>query len=342
MQSAIALSAATAAVLFAVAGPASAATTGVTSTTVLSSLTGFSSIVADSVHHEVFVSGAGADPVEVTDFTGKPISTLTSLGGATALALSQNSDILYAAISGTDEIAAVNTSTLQEVAVYFTGNGDNPQHLAVIGKDVWFSYGSNGDTGIGVLDPAALTVKTTAEPAFYGAAVLAASPSAPNTLVAGDSGSSPAVIESFDVATGSPVVLAKSDPWAQSDGCGNLQQLAVAADGTDVIAACGTPYYGSQLTLSGMTEDAAYQTGPYPNSIAVAPKSGAIAIGVDASSPSVYLFKPGDSTATATYQLGGFGTYGLAWDKSGSELFAATAGATPSESTVTLNVIDVS
>lgn len=338
-QSAGALTAATAAVLFAMAGPAAAAT-GPTHTTTLS-LTGFSSIVADSTHGKVFVSGAGSDPVEVTDFTGKPLSTLTSLDGATALALSQNNGILYAAIRGTDEIAAVNTSTLREVAVYFTGTGYDPQYLAVVGKDVWFSYGVNGNAGIGVLDPAALTVGTSAESAFYDAPVLAASPSAPHTLVAGNGGVSPSVIESFDIATGAPVKLAESNPWTQSDGCSNLQQLAVAANGTDVIAACGNPYYGSQLTLSGMTEDATYQTGPYPTSVAVAPSTGTIALGVDATSSSVYLFKPGASTPTATYQLSGFGVYGLAWNKTGTDLFAVSTTSTPSTSTPTLNVINL-
>lgn len=340
VQSAAVVSAATAAVLFAMAGPVAAAS-GPTSTTQLS-LTGFSSIVADSTHHQVFVSGAGSDPVEVTDFTGKPIRTLTSLDGATALALSRGDHILYAAIGGTDEIAAVNTSTLQEVAVYFTGTGYDPQHLAVIGEDIWFSYGESGNAGIGVLDPRALTVNTRAESAFYNAPVLAASPSAPHTLVAGNAGMSPSVIESFDVASGVPVVLATSNPWSQSDGCENLQQLAVAANGKDVIAACGWPYYGSELTLAGMTEDATYQTGPYPVSVAVARGSGTIALGVDATSSSVYLFTPGGSKPTATYQLGGFGVYGLAWNQSGSELFAVSTGSTPSSSTPTLNVIDVS
>jgi hypothetical protein len=340
MQSAGTLGVATAAVLFAVAGPAAAAS-GPTSTTVLP-LTGFTSIVADSVHNEVFISGAGSDPVEVTDFTGKPVSALNSLDGATALALSRSGGILYAAIRGTDEIAAVNTSTLQEVAVYFTGSDHDPQHLAVVGSNVWFSYGESGGAGIGVPDPAALTVNTTAESAFYNAPVLAASPSAPNTLVAGNGDMSPSVIESFDVASGAPVTPATSDPWTQSDGCENLQQLAVAADGTGVVAACGSPYYGSRLSLSTMAEDATYQTGPYPTSVAVAPGSGAIALGVDATSSSVYLFAPGASSPTATYQLGGFGVYGLAWNQTGSELFAVTASSTPSSSTPTLNVIGLS
>lgn len=340
-KSAGALSTATAAVLFtALATPAVAAARPASA--VALPLTGFSSIVADSTHHQVFVSGAGSDPVAVADFAGQPVGTLSSLDGATALALAQGDGILYAAIGGTDEIAAVNTSTLQEVALYFTGTGHNARHLAVIGHDIWFSYGASGDSGIGVLDPAALTVATTAESAFYNTPVLAASPSAPNVLVAGDSGMSPSVVESFDVSTGAPVSLAKSNPWSQSDGCENLSQLAVTANGADVVTACGWPYHGGELTLNGMTENTTYQTGPYLNSVAVAPASGTIAFGVADASPSVYLFQPGTSNPTGEYELSGFGVYGLAWDQSGSELFAVSTTSTPSSSTPTLNVIYVS
>ncbi|MBS2533225.1 hypothetical protein KGQ20_10615 [Catenulispora sp. NF23] len=361
LKSAGALGAATAAVLVTMAGPAGAAahaagattsTTSTTSTTAASvptanptsatvlSLTGFSSIAADSTHHQVFVSGVGSDPVAVTDFAGKPLTTLPALDGADALALSRQDGILYAAIGGTDEIAAVNTATLQEVAVYFTGTGHDPQHLAVVGNDIWFSYGSTGSAGIGVLDPGALTVGTTAESAFYYAPVLAASPSAPNTLVAGNAGISPSVIESFDVTSGAPVVLATSNPWTQSDGCENLRQLAITAGGKDVVAACGAPYYGSQLTLNTMTEDATYQTGAYPSAVAVAPASGTIAVGLESDS-SVDLFTPGVSNPTSTYKLGGFSVYDLAWDRSGDTLFAVTSTATPQSSAPTLNVINV-
>lgn len=339
-QSAGALTTAVAAGLLAVAAPAPAsATTGPTSSTTLA-LTGFTSIVADSGHHQVFVSGYGSDPVVVTDFAGKPVTTLPALAGATSLALSQGGTILYAAIGGTDEIAAVRTDTLQEVALYFTGTGHNPQHLAVVGHDVWFSYGQDADTGLGELDPVTLSVTTTHEADFYYPAVLAAAPSAPNTLVAGNPHISPSVIESFNVATGTPVEIAKSDPWAQSDGCENLEQLAVTASGADAVAACGAPYHGSQLSLSGMQEDATYQTGPYPDSVAVSQGSGTIAVGADGTSTVVDLFSPGGTNPTTTCQLGGSGVYGLAWDASGSVLFAVTAGVNTA-TVPTLNVIDV-
>ena len=327
--------------LLATTGPADAAT-GLASTTQLS-LSGFTSIVADSVHHHVFVSGSAADPVVVTDFTGASVGTISSLTGASSLALSANSGILYAAISGTDEIAAVNTATLQEVAVYFTGTGNDPAHLAVVGHDVWFSYSSpTAVAGIGVLVPGTPSVALTPEPAsaFQAPPLLAASPSAANTLVAGDGGISPSVIESFDVASGAPVEIAESDPWTQSDGCQNLQGLAIAASGTDVIAACGFPYYGSSLSISAMTEDAEYQTGPFVEAAAVSAKTGTIALGVGATSSSVDLFTPGGPTPTATYQLSGYGVEGLAWASSGTKVFAVTdpsTGSVPS-----LSVLNVS
>jgi hypothetical protein len=316
-----------------------AAATGAASTTALA-LSGYSSLVADSVHGHVFVSGTSTDPVVVTDFTGAPVATLSSLTGANSLALSADSGILYAALSGTDEIAAVNTATLQEVAVYFTGAGHDPEHLAVAGHDVWFGYGSGGAAGIGELDPSVPAVTVNAESAFYDAPLLAASPSAPDTLVAGNGGMSPSVVESFDVASGTPAEIAESDPWTQSDGCENLQALAISESGTDVVAACGSPYHGSSLSIAAMTEDAQYQTGPYVDAVAVSAANGTIALGVYATSSSVDLFTPGDATPTATYQLGGFGVAGLAWDASGTTLFAVTdpsSGSAPS-----LNVVNVS
>ena len=317
--------------------PIANAAAGSAITTVDLSLTNFSSLVADSAHQHLFISGgSGSDGVLVTDFAGHPVTNLTGLAGASALALSADGGILYAAITGTDEIAAVNTATLQEVALYFT-DGQDPASLAVVGDDVWFSYvGTYAyQAGLGVLEPAALTVDLTGESAFYGAPVLAASPAAPGILVAGNEGSEPSVVESFDVSSGSPVSIAESDPWFQADGCEFVDQMAITANGTDVVTACGAPYHGSALNLDTMAEDATYDTGPYDESVAVA-STGRIALGVDATSSSVYVFNPTGSAPAATYKLGGFGVYGIAWNSDGSTLFAvAEGGESP-----TLNIID--
>lgn len=312
---------------------------GVAATTVLP-LTGFTSLAADSVHGRLFVSGAATDPVEVADDTGASVGTLSALTGARSLALSANGSVLFAAISGTDEIAAVDTATLQEVAVYHTGAGHEPAQLAVVGHDVWFSYGGPGQAGIGELDLSGPAITTTAEPAFYSAPVLAVSPSAPHTLVAGNGGISPSVIESFDVSTATPVEIAESDPWTQSDGCDNLHQLAISASGADVLAACGAPYYGESLRISTLTEDAQYRSGPYDGAVAVSRSKGTVALGVYGGGAAVDLFTPGAGTPAAAYPLGGFGVEGLAWSANGKTLFAVTGAA--SGGTPSLSVISVS
>jgi sugar lactone lactonase YvrE len=271
----------------------------------------------------------------VTDFSGGLVATITGEPGAGSLALSSNGHTLYVALTNTDAISAVDTRTLHETARYVTGTDAVPQHLAVVGNKVWFSYGSQGHAGIGVLDPRHAKVTLTAEPDFYGAPLLATSPSAPDTLVAGETDAGPSVIEAFDVASGAPVSTAKSNPWASPNGCEFVHGLAISANGTDVLAACGYPYFATSLKLTDLTEDGTYQTGPYTNAIATA-RNGRIAVGVDALSSSVYIFTPGTSTATATYTLSGFGVYGLAWSENDRKLFAVTKDGTANP---VLNVI---
>jgi hypothetical protein len=52
------------------------------------------------------------------------------------------------------------------------------------------------------------------------------------------------------------------------------------------------------------------------------------------------VFTPGVSTAKATYQLSGLGVSGVAWDKSGAELFAITMPSGGPSGAPTLNVIN--
>ena len=328
-----------AAVALAAAGPtasASAATTGVTASVALP-LPGYSALVADSSRHHLFVSaGGGSDAIAVTDFAGKPVATITGEPGASALALSRNGHILYVALTGADAISAIDTSTLKETARYTTGTGAAPVHLAVIGDDVWFSYGASGGAGIGKLDPRHATVALTPEHSFYAAPLLAAAPSAPGVLVAGETYVEPSVVVDYNVSSGAPVQAAATNPYL-SGGCTFVSGLAITPDGADVVVSCGSPYYATSFTLSHLVADGTYQTGPYTTAVAVA-RHGEIAVGTTTGADSVYLFDPGDSAATAAYRLTGAEVDGLAWDRDGRTLFAVTTdgyGANP-----VLNVID--
>jgi hypothetical protein len=170
------------------------------------------------------------------------------------------------------------------------------------------------------------TVTLTPEPDFYAAPDVATSPAAPGILLAGEVTVTPSIIEEFDMASGSPVLTAATQPGLSVDGCQNLRDLAITADGRDVAATCGWPYYALSYSLTGLVEDGTYQTGPYTNSVAIA-KSGQIAVGVNPSSTAnLFLFSPGNSTPTVSYALGGASSvyetvYGLAWGSHDRELF---------------------
>ncbi|HEY3871363.1 MAG TPA: hypothetical protein VGM10_23585 [Actinocrinis sp.] len=306
-------------------------------------LTGFSSMAVDSAHFHLFVSsGQGSDEIAVTDFDGRIVTRIPDQQGATSLVLSADQQTLYAALSGDDAIAVINTRTLAQTARYSTGPGVAPLSLAAVGDEVWFGYGSAAGAGIGVLDLAGRTGTTPgavtlhAEPAFSAAPLLAAAASAPDLLIAATANAQPALVQEFDTSSGAPVRTAQT---ASSSGCTTIHALAVTSDGRDVIVTCtaSSQYYATSLALTGLARVRAYQTGPRAGALAIAP-NGEIAVGVDgAGSGSVHLYAPGDSTATGTYEVNGSGVYGLAWSEHADMLFAVTTrlgGLAP-----TLNVI---
>jgi hypothetical protein len=300
-------------------------------------LTGFSSLAVDSDRSILFVSsGQESDAIAVTDFAGRIVTRIPGQQGATSLVLSADQQTLYVALSGGDAIAAISTSTLKETARYNIGAGVAPLSLAIVGDEVWFGYGSASGSGIGVLDPGKRTVVLHSQPGFHSAPLLAAAPSAPDILIAGEAGGQPSLVEEFDTATGTPVRTAQS---ASSSGCTTIHALAVTSDGRDVIVTCTTSsqYYAISLALADLDQVRTYQTGPRTDALAIAP-NGEIAVGVDgAGSGSVHLYAPGSSTATGTYSVNGSGVYGLAWNEHADMLFAVTTrlgGFSP-----TLNVI---
>ncbi|POX36557.1 hypothetical protein C3486_32945 [Streptomyces sp. Ru73] len=294
--------------------------------------------VVDGVHQRVFMSAPNSDSVLVADYDGKLVGQIPGEQGASGLALSEDSGTLYVGLSKGEAIAAIDTGSLTETARYATGTGNQPSTPVVTGGKVWFSfYGSRGG-GIGAVDlSGAEPVVTTDEvPAYawYNAPLLAASPAAPGTLVAGEVGSSPATVAVYDVASGHPVEKAKV--WNPGDGSSttsNLRDMAVAADGENVVVASGAPYKQQVFKLSDLSPNGSYPTNPYPNAVAVAP-DGTVAAGIDGYyEDDIYLFTPGAASAYRTYEVKGtanatLATRGLEWAPDGSRLFAITGAGT--------------
>ncbi|MER6179278.1 Ig-like domain repeat protein [Streptomyces sp. NPDC001652] len=282
-------------------------------------------IVVDGVHQRVFVSDPGNGKIVVTDYAGTVVKQLTSLPGVTGLELSADSAVLYAAVRGADAIAAIDTATQTETTRYAVA--DQPQSVALAGGRLWFSYGSNGDGNLGSVDLSGTEpVVTTNLADFYEAPFLDAAPGA-TTLLAGEPGSSSALVAAYDVSTGAPTRTA-----AVSAGS-FLNDLAVTPDGEHVVTASGSPYAHPVFKTSDLSEAGSYASNTYPNAVAIAP-DGSVAAGVDGwYNPDVYVYKPGGTTSVREYDFPNTGNTsgsdelansGLAWAPDGSRLFAVT------------------
>jgi hypothetical protein len=292
-------------------------------------------IVVDGENRQVFISDAASDSIVVTDYDGAVVKQITAVPGASGLTLSKDGETLYAAASGADAIAAIDTGTLQETERYAIGAGTRPQQTALAGGKLWFGYGDSGDGNLGSLDLSGsepvVTLDQEGPHNWYGAPLLASSPGDPGVLVAGAAGQSPTEVAVYDTASGTPQSQAYS--WDPGEyGSSNLRDLAVTADGKEVILASGYPYRHQAFHIADLAPSTQYPTDSYPNAVAVSP-NGTVAAGIDgAYSPDVYVFSRGRSTALRNYDFSrdASGSItrlqpgGLAWAPDGSRVFAVT------------------
>lgn len=276
--------------------------------------------LADSEH--VYVSAPGDDAVLATDHDGQVVKKIEGLEGARGMTLSWDDATLYVALPEADAIAAIDTTTLTETRRFATGEGTEPENLAVAGGRLWFSYQATafaagiGSVSVGEADP---VVDLDRDPLYYGKPRLASSPASPDRLVAAESQGSLGM-RVYDVGSGT------AQQVAFTDELGSVEDLAVTPDGQSVVTAWGSHYAHQQWRMSDLTEIATYDTGPYPNSVAVAP-DGTVAAGIVAGGDwDVYLYKPGSTTAVRRIALSwpnmDLLSRGLAWAPDGNRLFA--------------------
>jgi hypothetical protein len=309
------------------AGPAAAATT----TSVALPFSNYSGMLVDPAHHHLFVTGgSGSSSILVTDYSGQTVATIPNEPGASGLALSDDGSTVYVALAGGNAISAISTSTLAETARYATGSGTDPAYVACSGGKVWFGYGPNGGpAGIGSVDPgtspATVTLNATNDPnnTWYSAPELAASRA--GDLVAGQPGTNPLELASYDVSTGTATTLTPQTHFGNYAGLDGMQ---ITPDGTDVVVATGGGSSDSQtiFQVSDLSVVGDYPTGPYTAGVAIA-SDGTVAAGTTNASPSgseVYLFAPGGSTPLDTYGLGSQPLVDLALSPDASELLAVT------------------
>ncbi|MET9592749.1 hypothetical protein ABZY45_17590 [Streptomyces sp. NPDC006516] len=289
-------------------------------------------LAVDALHERVFISDYTTGSVLVADYQGRLVRTIRDLPGVCDLELSADSRTLYAPLALGDAISVIDTGTGRQRARHATGAGTAPFHVALSGRTLFFGYGEQWEASIG-----SLTVGTSAprvrlglipEGAFSGAPLLATSPAAPGTLVAGDQNTSPGTLSVYDVSGTRPVLRTTvRDPG----GASNFSDLTITPDGKTLLTASGAPYHHPSFRLPDLTEGHTYASTSYPNAVAVSPR-GDVAAGVNSiePDPDVYLYRTGAdspyrtvSLAPATgYNAGYLRPRGLAWAPDGTRLFA--------------------
>lgn len=293
-------------------------------------LASFGDMVVDGAGHQLLFTDPTEGRVIVTDYTGHVRATLTDLPGVDQLSLDSASSTVYAAVPGSDTVAAIDTATDTVTHEYPTGAGTGPLSAVRRADRIWFGYGSYGAGDIGSIDLSTTppTVRLAQAPRPWSAPpLLFASPFDSDTIVAGETYDSPTPIAVYDGGSGTLRTQAQNNML--SPDTGHLDDVAFTPDGKSVMLATTAPYEARKYSLADLTFEGAYAPCSYNTAVAVSP-GGQLAVGEDnPTGASIFMFKPNTTSSYGVYDFATAGsptllTGGLAWAPDDSRLFAVT------------------
>jgi hypothetical protein len=306
------------------------------------SLNGFSDMVVNGATGHVYVSGgSGSSSVVVLDFNGSVVTSIGSQPGAAGMALDPASSTLYVALSDSNGISKIDTTTLAETGRLSISPASGARHLAFAGGRLWFSH----DCSSGSSRFASIATDGTDLQQYSGAgypfvcSLLAINPADANMLVASDVGSSPPNVRVYDASTNVPTPLVTGSASSSDD----FEDMVVTPDGSKLLAAAGYPYSLQAFQLSDLAGAGTFPTGAYPTSVAVTADGAFIAAGIEsASEKEILVFPATSSTAVRSFDFGSTGTDlfegALAFSPDAKKLFAVARGTTVG--TVNFRVFD--
>ena len=269
----------------------------------------FGDVLVDEARSRIYITGGtGTSDLVITDLDGGNVRTIANVApGAAGMALSPDGTKLYIAASDQDWLRIVDTTTYA-LSGQFAGKTDGtmscPRDVAFAAGQLWVSWGcDNAPSGIGRVDLQTgafqLNAIASIDERISTAPLLATTPSQPNMVIAGETGTNPALVVRFEATS----TALYQQAIRHTDG-GSVRQLAITPDGSQVIIPSGSPYYHPAWRTSDLVEVHQYPTATYPNSVAIR-DDGLVIAGIDgAYENDVYVFEPGGSTPTATYEFG--------------------------------------
>jgi hypothetical protein len=283
-------------------------------------------MAVDGTHSHVFVSGGtGTSAIQVLDFDGTIVGTVTGQQGASGLVVDESTDTLYAALHDATAISVIDTATLTESSRMSVAPLSLPMNLALAGGKLWFTHSCQSGGGTGSIDLDGTDVTDETDLPNY-CPTFATTPGDTDLLAVGDMGISPTTLEVWDVST-APPTLVKS-VW-NPGGSSNLRALAFSPDAGNVLMATGSPYYIQKFVTSDLSLAGTYPTGPYPTAITMSADGDYVAAGADAYyDKDIFIYPVGDTTAIRSWDFNSTSKNlqpgGLAFSPDASRLFATS------------------
>lgn len=241
-------------------------------------------VTANSYSGDVAVGGgrvfvAADDRIIVADTEGQLTGgVVTGLSGVRELALSADDTRLYAALTGSDEVAEIDTASLAVTRRIDLSAHPCPSTLALLGERLWVGHGCADGSGPGGVVGLDLSVAAPAPVAVGGeharAPVLVA---AGDTLVAGRTVSFHPDMLVYDVGAGTPEPRGTihDEEWRME----YLRDLALTADGTTLYAAADIPGPFSRFDTGTLAATGTYGDGwdGFPSAVALSPDGAHVA-----------------------------------------------------------------
>ncbi|MGW4439397.1 YncE family protein [Streptomyces sp. NPDC004596] len=287
--------------------------------------------VVDGLHQQIFLSDGYKNQIVVTDYSGRVVGTVTGLGRVAGLQLSPDGGTLYAAVYEAGKIVAIDTGTLQQTAEYPTGDRTAPVTLAYADGKLWFGYGDQWESGLGVVDLTAGTPTVTLDLAgahdFSSPPALYADPHNPGTLLALDGNISSAPIVVYDVSSGTPRITASAEKG------GSYADAELTPDGQDVVVAGPGPRVLTEYRLSDLSQVRTYPLPENPETVSIAPDGTVAATIPDTEDKGdTYVFTGGADGTPSVRNLSHAwmpgGGHSMSWSPDGGKLFVQTGSDT--------------
>lgn len=260
----------------------------------------YSSMAVDPVDQEIFVSLPSAGVVDVLDFSGHLVTTITGLAamgtqGQTTTSSSADS-IVYDDDNGEVYVTDTDAGTVDEI-------DPDPSSLSIVKTvatgllapdDLVESAGllwtASDSTTLVSIDPTTGVV-TPHEGLLEGPGIVA-SDAIPDTIFSYDESDSPLNINRIDVSSTPTVVTSSRD-----NDIDNVNDISITPDGQSLIPAGGSPYQFDELSSTTLAPDGTiYPAEPYPTAAATtATNGGLFAGGLDGLyGPDLYVYRLGD------------------------------------------------